>query len=61
MFLPVDVEIDFIVIAKSMMGFSLMLIERSGPVAYRVQMVDQPVSEISRVTAGLTSQSIVLG
>lgn len=53
--------LEFIVVAKSMLGFSLMLIERSGPIAYRVQMIDQPVSEFVCVTAGFTLESIVLG
>jgi hypothetical protein len=52
-------ELEFVRIATTRLGDSLMLIERRGPVAYRVQMVDEPTLWLD--THGWRLQSIILG
>lgn len=54
-------ELEFVSIRKSFFGESLMLIQRSGPVAYRIQMVDKPINSIVWSNGNSRLQSIILG
>jgi hypothetical protein len=52
-------ELEFISIAEVYGGESLMLIQRCGPVAFRIQMVNQPTGWARAVPS--TRQAIILG
>jgi hypothetical protein len=52
-------ELEFVSIANSQFGESLMLVQRRGPVAYRIQMVEQPT--VRSCTSNSSTQVIILG
>ncbi|KAF2650766.1 HET-domain-containing protein [Lophiostoma macrostomum CBS 122681] len=54
-------ELEFVSIARSMMEESLMLIQRVGPVAYRIQMTDTPVVNVGWSVKELKPQTVILG
>jgi hypothetical protein len=54
-------DMEFVLIRRSVLGDSLMLIRRSGPIAYRIQMVEEPVNRLFWRSAKPRPDSIILG
>jgi hypothetical protein len=54
-------DMEFVLIRRSVLGDSLMLIRRSGPIAYRIQMVEKPVDRLFWGAANPRYREIILG
>jgi len=54
-------DMEFVLIRRGDLGYSLMLIRRSGPIAYRIQMVEKPVGSSFWLSAEPRTERIILG